>query len=71
MSLVNDARIAAGKGPLGFLNPWIYRKGYKGFTDITAGNTSSCGTAGFPVKKGWDPITGFGTPIFPKLVELS
>jgi tripeptidyl-peptidase I len=71
LSLVNDARIAAGKNPLGWLNPWLYKEGYKGFTDITAGNTSSCGVRGFPVTKGWDPVTGFGTPIFPKLLELS
>jgi tripeptidyl-peptidase-1 len=63
LSLVNDALIADGKPPLGFLNPWLYSKGYKGFTDITGGNTSSCGTAGFPVTKGWDPVTGFGSPV--------
>ena len=63
ISLINDALIASGKSPLGFLNPWLYSKGYKGFTDVTSGNTSSCGTSGFPVTKGWDPITGFGTPV--------
>jgi len=63
ISLVNDDLIASGKPTLGFLNPWLYSKGYKGFTDVTGGNTSSCGTAGFPVTKGWDPVTGFGTPV--------
>lgn len=63
LTLVNDALLASGKSTLGFLNPWLYSKGYKAFTDITSGNTSSCGTAGFPVTKGWDPITGFGTPV--------
>jgi tripeptidyl-peptidase-1 len=63
ISLVNDDLIACGRPPLGFLNPWLYKKGYKGFTDVTGGNTSSCGTAGFPVTKGWDPVTGFGTPV--------
>ncbi|KAN0101851.1 putative Tripeptidyl-peptidase SED2 [Hyaloscypha variabilis] len=71
ISLVNDDLIASGKAPLGFLNPWLYSKGYKGFKDVTGGNTSSCGTTGFPVTKGWDPVTGFGTPIFPKLLELA
>ena len=61
--LVNDELIACHKRPLGFLNPWLYSKGYKGFTDILAGNSSSCGTAGFPITKGWDPVTGFGTPV--------
>lgn len=71
LSLVNDALIADGKPTLGFLNPWLYSKGYKGFTDIKDGNTSSCGTDGFPVKRGWDPVTGFGTPVFPKIVKLA
>ncbi|KAF2839525.1 tripeptidyl-peptidase 1 precursor [Patellaria atrata CBS 101060] len=63
ISLVNDALISSGKKPLGFLNPWLYSKGYKGFTDILAGNSSGCETSGFPVTKGWDPVTGFGTPV--------
>ncbi|TVY58586.1 Tripeptidyl-peptidase SED2 [Lachnellula cervina] len=71
ISLVNDDLISRGKPPLGFLNPWLYSKGYKGFTDILSGNTSSCGTGGFPVTKGWDPITGFGTPNFPELLKLA
>lgn len=63
IALVNDALLAAGKPTLGFLNPFLYSKAYKAFTDITSGNTSSCGTAGFPVTKGWDPTTGFGSPV--------
>jgi len=71
LSLVNDALLASGRPTLGFLNPWLYSKGYKGFTDITGGNTSSCGTDGFPVTEGWDPVTGFGSPVFPELVEIA
>lgn len=71
IGLINDALLASGKPTLGFLNPWLYSKGYKGFTDVTSGNTSSCGTSGFPVTTGWDPLTGFGTPIFPELVEIA
>ena len=70
-TLVNDALLAAGKAPLGFLNPWLYKKGYKGLTDITNGTSHGCNVDGFPSAKGWDPVTGFGTPIFPKLVELA
>jgi tripeptidyl-peptidase-1 len=69
-ALVNDALIASGKPTLGFLNPWLYNKGYQGFTDIVGGNTVSCGTDGFPATKGWDPVTGFGTPDFPKILSL-
>ncbi|CAG8974177.1 hypothetical protein HYALB_00011785 [Hymenoscyphus albidus] len=71
VSLVNDALIAEKKPPLGFLNPWLYSKGYKGFTDILSGNAQGCGVTGFPVTKGWDPITGFGTPNFPALLKLA
>ncbi|KAF2476738.1 tripeptidyl-peptidase 1 precursor [Lindgomyces ingoldianus] len=71
MALVNDALIASGKSPLGFMNPWLYSKGYKGFTDITKGSSHGCNTDGFPTKEGWDPITGFGTPNFPELVKLA
>ena len=35
ISLVNDALLAKGEPPLGFLNPWIYKGGYKALTDIT------------------------------------
>jgi tripeptidyl-peptidase-1 len=63
ISLVNDALIASGKPTLGFLNPWLYSKGYQGFTDILSGSSHGCGVDGFPVTKGWDPITGFGTPV--------
>jgi tripeptidyl-peptidase-1 len=70
-SLVNDALLACGKPALGFLNPWLYKKGYKGLTDITKGFSYGCNVQGFPVTEGWDPVTGFGTPNFPKLVKLA
>ncbi|KAI1630893.1 tripeptidyl-peptidase 1 precursor [Biscogniauxia mediterranea] len=71
LSLVNDALLAAGKPQLGFLNPWLYKTGYKGLTDITAGSAVGCGVDGFPAVEGWDPVTGLGTPIFPELVRLA
>lgn len=64
ISLVNDALISAGKPALGFLNPWLYSKGYEAFTDITNGSAIGCDTAGFPAANGWDAVTGFGTPVF-------
>ena len=63
ISLVNDALIAAGKPPMGFLNPWLYAGGWKAFTDVTNGSAIGCGTDGFPAEKGWDAVTGFGTPV--------
>lgn len=73
IALVNDALIAAGRPPLGFLNPWLYAGGYKAFTDVTSGSASGCSEigdgAGFPAKAGWDAVSGFGTPNFPKILK--
>ncbi|OCK77206.1 subtilisin-like protein [Lepidopterella palustris CBS 459.81] len=69
ITLVNDALITAGRKPLGFLNPWLYSGGWKAFTDVTSGSSAGCNTTGFPAKKGWDAVTGWGTPYFPDILE--
>ncbi|THZ05120.1 subtilisin-like protein [Aureobasidium pullulans] len=69
IALVNDARLAAGKPVLGFLNPWIYGGAFAAFTDVKDGSSVGCDTDGFPAADGWDAVTGFGTPNFTKLVE--
>lgn len=66
IALVNDARIAAGKSPLGFLNPFIYANPSM-FNDVTTGNNPGCGTPGFYAAAGWDPVTGVGTPDYEKI----
>ena len=71
LALVNDALMSSGKPTLGFLNPWLYKKGYQGFTDILNGGNGGCNTTGFPLAQGWDPVTGFGTPNFPEIVKLA
>ncbi|KAG9764763.1 tripeptidyl-peptidase 1 precursor, partial [Aureobasidium melanogenum] len=63
IALVNDALIAAGKPPLGFLNPWLYGGAFAALTDITEGSSIGCNTSGFPAEAGWDAVTGFGTPV--------
>lgn len=68
LTMVNDALIAAGRSPLGFMNPWLYKVGgSKGFNDITQGNIWGCDTSGFSAQVGWDLATGFGTPDFKKI----
>ncbi|POV96887.1 hypothetical protein PSHT_14895 [Puccinia striiformis] len=67
IALLNDYRIARGLPALGFLNPWLYSQGYKGLNDILIGSSSGCGTSGFAAAKGWDPVTGLGTPNFPAM----
>ncbi|KAH7908107.1 peptidase S8/S53 domain-containing protein [Hygrophoropsis aurantiaca] len=69
-TMINDARLAAGKGPIGFINPTIYSSEFAGlFNDITEGSNPGCGTEGFNATIGWDPVTGLGTPNFPKLLK--
>ncbi|PGH04810.1 tripeptidyl-peptidase I [Blastomyces parvus] len=84
ISHLNALRLSQHKPVLGFLNPWIYSTGFEGFTDIVDGSSTGCaGTeiapgvrtgyvqyASWNATEGWDPVTGFGTPNFSKLVEL-
>ncbi|KAA1083540.1 hypothetical protein PGT21_005078 [Puccinia graminis f. sp. tritici] len=69
IALLNDNRIARGMPALGFLNPWLYSQGYKALNDIVIGSSSGCGTTGFAAAKGWDPVTGLGTPNFPAMLR--
>lgn len=62
-SLLNDALIAAGRPPMGFLNPWLYKKGKEAFVDVTSGSTLGCNTTGFQAVKGFDAASGWGTPV--------
>ncbi|KAJ9357593.1 putative tripeptidyl-peptidase [Paecilomyces variotii] len=87
IALLNDARLKAHLPPLGFLNPWIYSAGRGGLNDIVHGGSTGCdGHARFngapnggPVvpyaswnaTKGWDPVTGLGTPDFSKLLKIA
>lgn len=57
ITLINEKRIEAGKGPVGFLNPTLYAN-TKVMNDIKKGNNPGCGTAGFSAAPGWDPLTG-------------
>ncbi|KAJ9611744.1 hypothetical protein H2200_004928 [Cladophialophora chaetospira] len=68
-ALLNDALIAEGRPPVGFLNPWLYKWGHILFTDVTNGSSAGCNTSGFPATEGWDAVTGWGTPYLPKLLE--
>lgn len=66
IGLLNDLRLQAGKPTLGFLNPFFYQNPGV-FNDIVKGNNPGCGTRGFSAIKGWDPVTGLGTPDYSKL----
>jgi len=69
LNLVNEQRLAAKKGPVGFVNPTLYANPQV-MNDITNGGNQGCGTKGFESVEGWDPVTGLGTPNFPAMLEL-
>ncbi|HEV7406592.1 MAG TPA: IPT/TIG domain-containing protein [Chthoniobacteraceae bacterium] len=57
-ALINEARKANGRAPLGFLNPQIYPlAGTTNFRDITAGSNG-----GYPSSSAFDLVTGLGVP---------
>ncbi|KAJ6536611.1 family S53 protease-like protein [Mycena vulgaris] len=70
IGLVNDRLIAAGKAPLGFLNPFLYANPTV-FNDVTLGHNTGCNTNGFPARAGWDPVTGLGTPKFASILAAA
>ena len=69
ITLINEQRANAGKGPAGFLNPTFYANPSI-FNDITSGGNQGCGTPGFTAVTGWDPVTGLGTPNYTKMLPV-
>jgi tripeptidyl-peptidase-1 len=78
VALLNQAAKAKDGKPLGFLNPLLYQIASEqpsAFHDITVGDNicteygcaSTC--QGFKATKGWDPVTGLGSPNFPALLK--
>ena len=92
INLINENRLAAGKGPVGFLNPTLYQnpsifndvsivyltlaiKYHSSIADstfqITEGFNWDCKSQiAFKAAPGWDPVTGLGTPNYPKLLDV-
>ncbi|KAJ7347807.1 peptidase S8/S53 domain-containing protein [Mycena albidolilacea] len=70
VALLNDARLATGRPTLGFLNPLLYKRGKDAFNEVVDSANSGCGTPGLNATKGWDPMTGLGTPDFKKLLKV-
>lgn len=79
-SNINAARIAAGKGSIGWVNPALYKNSNSFVNDITSGNnqcTSAfvvgapdgfvCCDQGFFTAPGWDPVTGLGSLNYGKM----
>jgi len=82
VALANQKRAQAGKGPVGYLNPRLYRLPAADFHDIvpltfgtgagvtTLDSNAEFGTdiPGMPTTAGWDLTTGFGSPKADKFV---
>jgi len=72
LALLNDLRLQAGKSTLGWVNPFFYQNAAM-FNDITAGNNGaggSCGETGFEAIKGWDAVTGLGSPNYEAMAKV-
>jgi len=70
-SLINDQLLTKGATPLGFLNPTLYQIYQSGsysavFNDVVEGDNfctrSYCCLFGWTAGKGWDPVSGLGSP---------
>jgi tripeptidyl-peptidase-1 len=74
VALLNDIRLANGNSTLGFLNPFLYKtqaSNSDAFFDVTVGdNQYGCCLDGFQCAKGWDPVSGLGTPNYRVLATL-
>ncbi|EGC33182.1 hypothetical protein DICPUDRAFT_154796 [Dictyostelium purpureum] len=75
VALLNSYRFNNNKSPLGFINPVLYAaaaSNNNAFTDITTGDNkcteACCAKTGYLATKGWDPVTGLGTPNFKGLL---
>src|SRR6266851_876044 len=83
IALTNQLAASKGKGPVGYLNPLLYKLSSRDFRDIvpvtfgtgagvtTLADNSEFGTGipGMATTAGWDLTTGFGTPIADNFVH--
>eukprot|EP01041_Mallomonas_annulata_P002381 gene2381-4625_t len=74
ISIVNAELLAAGKPPVGFINPTMYANHGAFANDIKEGDNHCssyyCCSEGFSARPGWDPVTGFGSVDFQRLRGL-
>jgi len=76
ITMANSARLSHGKSSLGPVNQLMYHIADAhpaALTDMTEGNNRPFQTKyqdlGFYATKGWDPVSGLGTPVVPELVN--
>ena len=74
-STINAARMAVGKGSLGWINPVLYANASIFANDVISGHNKCssnglCCPHGFYAAPGWDPTTGIGSINYGKLQEF-
>ncbi|KAF2994327.1 hypothetical protein E8E14_002104 [Neopestalotiopsis sp. 37M] len=70
ITLINSERMNAGKGPVGFINPVLYSNPDV-LNDVMTGANKGCGVdEAFRATRGWDAVTGLGTPDYQRLRQL-
>ena len=79
ITLWNDIRFAEGKGPLGFINPLLYKLSLthpEVFNDVSFGDNAcllrdqKCCDFGFEATTGYDSVSGLGSPKFQEVAKL-
>jgi len=77
IALINVHRYQKGMGPVGVANPTLWKLDNVGF-DVTIGQSYAANPSGycpgtylpgFPATKGWDAITGLGSPDFNTILQ--
>ncbi|KAI1101327.1 subtilisin-like protein [Jackrogersella minutella] len=70
IAMVNADRHRVGKSSVGFVNPTLYANPDI-FNDVTSGHNYGCGAdPAFRAAKGWDAITGLGSPNYGALHKI-
>lgn len=70
ITLINSERMHTGKGPVGFINPVLYSNPDM-LNDIVTGANQGCGVdQAFRATRGWDALTGLGSPDYERMRQL-
>ena len=72
ISNINAARMAIGKGSVGWINPALYAHSASFVNDIVTGDnkcsaTAPCCPHGYNAVSGWDPASGLGSVDYSKM----
>ena len=75
ISNINAARMALGKGPVGWINPALHKYANLFVNDITKGDITCANTVpfcaqGFHATIGWDPASGLGSLDYTKMQDV-